>query len=84
MTFAANSTWRRMPEKMPKDLKRAFLQNASAFISAKFNYRANDGIEAARMSARRALVRSATCHFIKSCSFCRQQADLSLLQRRRL
>ncbi len=28
-----------------KDLKRAFLQNASAFISAKFNYRANDGTE---------------------------------------
>lgn len=28
-----------------KDLKRAFLQNASAFINAKFNYRANDGTE---------------------------------------
>jgi len=28
-----------------KDLKRAFLQNASAFITAKFNYRANDGTE---------------------------------------
>jgi hypothetical protein len=28
-----------------KDLKKAFLQNASAFINAKFNYRANDGAE---------------------------------------
>ena len=28
-----------------KDLKRAFLQNASAFITAKFKYRANDGTE---------------------------------------
>jgi len=28
-----------------KDLKRAFLQNASAFINAKFNYKANDGTE---------------------------------------
>lgn len=28
-----------------KDLRRAFLQNASAFITAKFNYRANDGTE---------------------------------------
>ena len=28
-----------------KDLRRAFLQNASAFINAKFNYRANDGTE---------------------------------------
>jgi hypothetical protein len=28
-----------------KDLRRAFLQNASAFITAKFNYRANDGSE---------------------------------------
>jgi len=28
-----------------KDLKKAFLQNASAFITAKFNYRANDGTE---------------------------------------
>src|SRR5579884_3949305 len=28
-----------------KDLKRAFLQNASAFITAKFTYRANDGTE---------------------------------------
>lgn len=28
-----------------KDLKRAFLQNASAFITAKFNYRANDNSE---------------------------------------
>ncbi len=28
-----------------KGLKRAFLQNASAFINAKFNYRANDGTE---------------------------------------
>jgi hypothetical protein len=28
-----------------KDLKRAFLQNASAFITAKFDYRANDGTE---------------------------------------
>src|ERR1700722_17877535 len=28
-----------------KDLKKAFLQNASAFINAKFNYRANDGTE---------------------------------------
>jgi hypothetical protein len=28
-----------------KDLKRALLQNASAFITAKFNYKANDGTE---------------------------------------
>jgi hypothetical protein len=28
-----------------KDLKRAFLQNASAFITAKFNYKGNDGSE---------------------------------------
>ena len=28
-----------------KDLKRAFLQNASAFITAKFNYKANDKTE---------------------------------------
>src|SRR5579862_6445995 len=28
-----------------KDLRRALLQNASAFITAKFNYRANDGTE---------------------------------------
>jgi len=28
-----------------KDLKKAFLQNASAFITAKFNYRANDKTE---------------------------------------
>lgn len=28
-----------------KDLRRAFLQNASAFITAKFNYRANDNSE---------------------------------------
>lgn len=28
-----------------KDLRRAFLQNASAFINAKFNYKANDGTE---------------------------------------
>jgi len=28
-----------------KDLKRAFLQNASAFITAKFDYRANDGTQ---------------------------------------
>jgi hypothetical protein len=28
-----------------KDLRKAFLQNASAFINAKFNYKANDGTE---------------------------------------